>query len=423
MSDAEAAPTGPPPARLPRLGLNGLNFFLAAAQTGFGPFVTVYLTGIGWSQTGIGFALTLGTVAAIATQMPGGALVDALHGKRLVTAAALAVTAVSALMLAAWPRPGPGFVAQIWSAQMIHAAAASVLTPAVAALTLALCGHAGFSAQLGGNARWASLGSAAAAALLGAFATWQSNRAVLLVTAALIVPALVALAAIRSAPEDPRQPAPVADHPALLPPGERPARPWHIFRELHLHTFAVCVLLFHLANAAMLPLALNVLAARGAGSGFVVSAAVIVPQGLVAAASPWIGRAAQRYGRRPLLLAGFAALPLRALLFATLPGGPALIAIELLDGISGAVFGIMLPLIAADLTRNTGYFNLAIGSLGLAVSTGAAISTLLAGWIADAAGAPAAFLTLAATGAAAVTLLAIAMPETRPPAGDRAGGG
>jgi predicted MFS family arabinose efflux permease len=74
----------------------------------------------------------------------------------------------------------------------------------------------------------------------------------------------------------------------------------------------------------------------------------------------------------------------------------------------------MLPLIAADLTRNTGYLNLAIGSLGLASGIGATISTVAAGWIGDRFGDTTTFLFLAAAGAASVLLLWLAMPETRP---------
>ena len=337
------------------------------------------------------------------TRLPGGALVDAVHAKRAPIAAALVLLAASALLIAMWPDLVP-----VWVALILHALSGSVLTPAIAAMTLSICGQDAFSEQLGGNARFASLGNAAAAGMLGAVAG-LSDRAVFLLTAALVVPALAALLWIEPHQVDPQQ-----DHPALLHPKLRPQRSWRIFFELHLHTFAVCVVLFHIANAAMLPLALNELARRGGGSGWVISASVILPQGLVALLSPWVGRAAKRWGRRPLLLAGFAALPLRGLLLVSLPNAVPLVGIQALDGISATVFGIMLPLIAADLTRRTGYLNLAIGSLGLAASFGATLSTTLAGWIADRFGAPAAFLALAAAGAAALLLVALAMPETRP---------
>jgi MFS family permease len=207
------------------------------------------------------------------------------------------------------------------------------------------------------------------------------------------------------------------DHPSLLHPRERRQRnqqPWHILREPALHIFAVCAVLFSLANAAMLPLALNELAKRTGGSGFVVSASIIVPQAIVALCSPWAGRMAQQIGRRPILLVGFAALPLRAILFVDLPDAVPLVIIETLDGISGTVFGLMVPLIAADVTKRSGFLNLAISSIGLAVGFGATISTTLAGWLADELGAPMAFFSLAIIGLGALLAVWSWMPETRP---------
>jgi MFS family permease len=197
-------------------------------------------------------------------------------------------------------------------------------------------------------------------------------------------------------------------------PRKREQRPWTIFAEPALHVFAAAAVLFQFANAALLPLALNGLARRGEVSGFAVSATIIVPQMVTAVLAPWAGRMAQRFGRRPVLLIGFAAVPLRAVLFATLPDAVPLMAYQALDGVSAAVFGLMLPLIAADVTQRTGYLNLAIGSLGLAAGLGATFSTVVAGAVAERFGEPAMFLFLAAAAAAAVVLLWLAMPETRP---------
>jgi MFS family permease len=236
---------------------------------------------------------------------------------------------------------------------------------------------------------------------------------VFVLTAALVVPALIGLAAIGQTD----RPAADDDHPALLHPKERrrrDVRPWHLFHEPALHVFALCAVLFGLANGAMLPLALNALSLRSADTGFAISAAIVVPQIITAAASPWTGVMAQRRGRRPVLLIGFAVLPLRALLFATAPAALPLVAIQALDGISATVFGLMVPLIAADLTRRTGFLNLAIGAIGLGSTLGAMVSTTLAGVIADRFGVSAAFLCLAAAGAAGTALLFVLMPETRP---------
>ena len=114
-----------------------------------------------------------------------------------------------------------------------------------------------------------------------------------------------------------------------------------------------------------------------------------------------------------MLLLGWAALPLRGLLLAVLPGAWLLIAAQAVSGISAAVFGVMLPLLAADITRGTSHFNLCMGALGLAVYLGAALSTTLGGWIADAAGVQLAFAALALIGLLGTLAVWLAMPETR----------
>jgi MFS family permease len=387
----------------PRFALNGLNFLTAAVQAGFGPFIAVWLTEEGWTETELGLTLSIGTFAALLGQLPGGILVDALHTKRFVASGAMAATGLSAIALGLSPS-----LYIVWGAEAGNSLASCVMTPAIAALTLSLCGHEGFGERLGHNTRYAAIGNAASAALLGAAASYISVRSVFLVTATLTVPAIVFLLMIRGSDrvED--------DHPALKHPKEREHWPWQTVTEPALPIFTAAVVLFQLANAAMLPLALNALTRRGEASGFLISATIIVPQVITASVAPWAGRLAQRIGRRPVLIAGFAAVPVRGLLFAALPGAIPLAVFQVFDGISAAVFGLMLPLIAADLTRRTGYLNIAIGWFGLASGLGATFSTFLAGWIGETFGTQVMFLSLAGVAAIATALLWIAMPETRP---------
>ena len=387
-------------------GLNSLNFLIGAIQTAFGPFFSVYLTQQGWSQVDIGFVLSIGTASALILQIPAGVIVDAIHHKRLPIAIAMVLLGISTLIVGTAPS-----LESALTARVLQAFASCLLTPAIAALTLVLCGHADLGERLGSNGRYASLGSLLAAAAFGAIAYSLSERWVFICATGLSATGLATLLAFRASDsvED--------DHPALLHPRERKARdhrPWDVFRGLTLYIFAASVLLFHFSNAAMLPLALNALSQRISEPGLIVSAAIIVPQAVVVVFSPWAGRLAQSLGRRPILLVGFAALPLRAILFMGLPDAPSLVAIELLDGISATVLGLIMPLIAADITRRNGYLNLAIGFLGLAAGLGATASTSVAGWLADAFGVPAAFLGLALAGLAALAFVWRLMPETRP---------
>jgi MFS family permease len=144
-----------------------------------------------------------------------------------------------------------------------------------------------------------------------------------------------------------------------------------------------------------------------------IAACIVVPQVIVALASPSVGRKAQQWGRRPLLLLGFAALAIRGLLFATVNDPFLLVAVQVFDGITAAVFSVMVPLIVADVAFGSGHFNLAQGIVGTAVGIGASLSTVLAGYAADHFGSSFAFTGLAAVAATGLAMIWFVMPETR----------
>jgi MFS family permease len=178
--------------------------------------------------------------------------------------------------------------------------------------------------------------------------------------------------------------------------------------------FAVCLVLFPLANASMLPLASGMLAheSKREAAPFV-AALIIVPQLIVVLLAPWVGAQAEMRGRKPLLLAGFAALPIRAALFALTNKPLALIVIQVLDGITGAVLGVLTALVIADVTKGTGRFNLAQGMFGTIMGVGASLSPSLSGLIVHHFGHALGFASLAFEGLLAFFALAIFFPETK----------
>jgi MFS family permease len=387
-------------------GLDWLNFFVANFQTGFGPFISVYLTSAGWTQGAIGAALSTGTIASMASQVPAGALVDAIRNKRMAAAAAIVAIGVSALAIALWPT----FLA-ITAAETLHSFASAVLGPAIAAITLVLVDPAAFGERLGRNARYAAIGNAVAAGLMGACAYYLGDRAVFLFAAALAIPALAALKALRQADPAPLRPCRTASPPVQARPGDRS---WQFLTDRRLIAFAVCATLFHLANAAMLPIAAAAVTKRaGSEAGLVIAACIVGPQLITALLSPWAGWAADAWGRRPVLLLGFSSLPVRGVLLACTADPYLIIAIQLFDGFSAAAFGVLFPLIVADVTRDTGRYTTSLGLVGLAIGGGATLSTMVAGLIADHVGVGAAFLSLAAVGLCATALVWTLMPETR----------
>jgi MFS family permease len=387
-------------------GLDWLNFFVANFQTGFGPFISVYLTGVGWTQGAIGAALSAGTVAGMVSQVPGGMLVDAVRSKRAAAAAAIVAIMASALLIALWPALLP-----IALAEVLHAFASSVLGPAIAALSLVLVGHGAFGERLGRNARYLAIGNAFAAGLMGTFGYYVGERAVFLLTAALGVPALAAIEMIRNAD---LSSAKIHSRPAPRSKPEPTSWSWRFLKDSRLLAYAACASLFQLGNAAMLPIAAGMVTKRaGSEASLVIAACIVAPQAVAAAISPWAGRAAEGWGRRPILLLGFAALPIRGMLFASIADPYLMILIQLLDGLSAAALGVLTPLIVADITRDTGGYTTALGVVGLAIGGGATLSTTAAGLIADHLGSEAAFLGLAAIGLCATLLVGTVMPETR----------
>jgi predicted MFS family arabinose efflux permease len=388
-------------------GLDWFIFFLADVQTGFGPFVAVYLTTQKWTQVEIGSVLSIGGVVALIGQIPGGAIIDAARSERLVAALAIVTIGCSALAYAAWP-----IFPVVAAAATLHAAASCVLGPAIAAISLGLVGPRAIGERLGRNARFASLGNGVAAAVMGTCGYLLSSRSVFLVTFVLAIPALLALARIREREID------VARAHGSLPSTAQDAKSTSVMalmRQRPLLIFAGSILLLQLANGAMLPLMAGVVTTRSSKWATVlIAACIIVPQAIVALTSPAVGRKAQQWGRRPLLLIGFAALAIRGVMFATVHDPYMLVAVQVFDGITAAVMSVMVPLIVADVAFGSGHFNLAQGVVGTATGIGASLSTVLAGYVSDQFGSAVAFTGLAAIAAAGLALIWLAMPETRP---------
>jgi MFS family permease len=388
-------------------GLDGVNFFIAAMQAGFGMFVTVHLVRNEWPSQAIGFALTISTVSSLVSQVPAGAFIDKIRDKCWAVRLGTIGVGLAALLLALTSaRPA------VYLAQALQGLASSMIGPGIAAISLASVGHAAFSERVGRNARFASIGSGLTAGVMGVAGSYFEPVSIFWLTAALTVPALLSLSLIRPEGKDKlveeRQAGP--DDGALTWEGVK-----KLFLDRRLLIFAVCVLLFFAASAAMLPsVAARVTRRHPELATLIVAATILLPQAIVAAISPWIGRTARRAGRRPLLLVGWGLVPLQGVFYATLPGPYALVICQVLNGFSGAVFGVMMTVVAADLTQGKGRFNLTLGALGVAISIGASLSTAFAGVIAAAFGGTVAYLALALAGLCGLLLLWFGMPETRP---------
>jgi MFS family permease len=142
------------------------------------------------------------------------------------------------------------------------------------------------------------------------------------------------------------------------------------------------------------------------------SACIVAAQLVMVPVALLVGAKADVWGRKPLLLAGFMILPLRGVLYILSDDPYWLVAVQLLDGIGAGIFGALFPVVVKDLTLGTGHFNVSLGALSTVFGLGAALSNSLAGFVVQAAGYSAAFLTLAGVAAVALVLLWVAFPET-----------
>jgi predicted MFS family arabinose efflux permease len=386
-------------------GLDWFVFFVADVQTGFGPFIAVYLTAHRWTQTDIGFVLTVGGLISLFGQIPAGALLDTLRSLRRAAAISVCLVGLSALIFAFWPTH-----LGVYTSRALQAGASCILGPVIAAISLGIVRPHAVGQRFGRNAAFASAGTGIAAAVMGLCGYYISNQSVFIVTALLALPALAALMQIDESDINTRR-AHGGDRQSLSNLAE-------VIRFASTHRpifiFASCVFLFHLANAGVLPLVANSFTVRSSTTAtFLIALAMILPQFTVAVISPAIGRMTGRYGRRIFLLLGFSALFVRILLTAISSSQATIVALQALDGISAAVLGVLVPLTIADLTRQTGRFNLIQGVIGCAMGLGASLSTTLAGLLADRFNTMDALISLSAIAALGFLLVWVAMPETK----------
>jgi predicted MFS family arabinose efflux permease len=271
-------------------------------------------------------------------------------------------------------------------------------------------GHRLFDLRQGRNQTFNSAGNVVAAVSMGLLGHFVSNRSIFFFVFVLALPTILTLVVIR--PDE-------IDYGRARGANEggedgKPVEPHALLKDRPLLIFLVCAVMFHFANAAMLPLLGEMLAkGQGRNSMMFMSACVVTTQLVIALLASWVGRKAGTWGRKPLLLIAFGVLPVRAVLYTLTHNPGELVAIQILDGVAAAIFGVVSVLVIADLTKGTGRFNLTLGAIGTAVGIGASLSQVIAGSIVHHFGSNAGFLFLATVAAAAFGILYFLMPETR----------
>lgn len=387
--------------------LDAVNFFLADVRDGLGPYLAIYLLTVHrWDEATIGIVMSIAGVIGILAQAPAGALVDQLNAKRaLVITGAVLVTATSLGV----PLFSDKYA--IGTLQSLSAVAAAVFPPAIAAITLGIFKPNAFAGRMGRNEAFNHAGNATAAGMAAILAYGFGPIVVFWLMAGMAVASIAATLAIPACAIDNR----IAR--GLLPgeePGTAKAASWKtVLEDRQLRIFAMAMVLFHFANAAMLPLAGQKLALENAQLATSLTAICIVAAQIIMVPVAYVtGLKCDRWGRKPIFLTAFAVLAFRGVLY-TFSGAPSwIVGVQLLDGVGAGIFGALFPVVVADLTRGQGHFNAALGVIAAAAGLGGALSTAFAGVIVVHAGYSAAFLALAAIAAAGFVMYLLAMPET-----------
>jgi MFS family permease len=391
--------------------LDAANFFLADVRDALGPYLAIYLlTERKWDAASIGVVMSIATIAGILAQTPAGALVDATKAKRaFMIAAAVAVTAASLVLPSLssfWP---------IAISQATAHAAGVVFGPALAAVTLGIVGHRAFTGRIGRNETFNHAGNAFAAAASGVLAYLWGPTVVFYLLAAMSVASSVSVSAIPERAIDHELARGLHDAPSG--PGKTDVAPSGLSVLLTcrpLLIFAGCAVMFHFANAAMLPLVGQKLALQDKNLGTsLMAACILAAQFVMVPMAMLVGAKADAWGRKPFFLVALAVLILRGCLYPLSENPFWLVGVQLLDGVGAGIYGAIFPVIVADLMRGTGRFNVAQGAVITAQGIGAALSTSVAGFIVVHAGYSAAFLTLAGVAAAGLALYCFVMPETQ----------
>ncbi len=393
--------------------LDWLNVFLADIHGGVGPFLVVYLTSsLHWNPAQVGLVMMISGLAGVIAQTPVGALIDQVRQKRSLIVMAAVLIAISSIAIVTFP-----LFPIIATAQSLTTIAGTFFGPTIASISLGLVGRQGIERRIGRNHSLNSTGNVAAALLAGLIGQFIGQVSIFYFVVLMSGVVIVCTLQIRKQDIDYRlaRGGDDSDSPVnKLCEKTRVSNVTYLLTDRRLLIFAICAVLFHFANAAMLPLLGQVLAQHKGGSPplfmsacIVTAQLVMIPLGII------IGRRASRSKRKPIFLLAFLVLPIRGVLY-TLNDNPFfLVSVQLLDGVGAGIFNVMQLLIIADLTKGTGRFNLAQGAIGTAVGIGASLSNSLAGFVAKSAGYNASFLTMAAIAAIALAFFWFFMPETK----------
>jgi MFS family permease len=381
-----------------RVGLNAANFFLAELTGVIMPFLAKFLAERSWRDDAIQYTAAACGLGVLLAQTPAGILTDRVRNRRALLAGASLVVGLSFGLLPLVPTDS-------WSVEplvFIGGVAQSFFVPLLGALALGLAGHEAFHGMMGKNQGWNHAGNIAAAITAMVVATCIGLPAVFYTVAVVSVFASASVFLIRQTDLKDEPSSKVEVGPGLL----------ELFRDRRVVVLIGAVAFFHLANAPVMPL-VGQYVARLQGSDTQVAAVVLVAQVIMVPVAVLAGWACHRWGRKPVFAIGFIALPVRILLYSFTNDPWELVALQALDGIGAGIYGVVIAVVCADLTREKGGFNSLQGLFATALAVGGALGPIIAGPLVQHLGFAVTFQAFAGIAALGTLLFLLGVPETQ----------
>eukprot|EP01041_Mallomonas_annulata_P009499 gene9499-19734_t len=392
--------------------LGVISFFtLSGGRPGI--FVAPHLLMNGWSEKNIGFALFVGGVTTLAFQTPVGQLIDMVDNKRIFILTANILIGLTSIVLVY-----SSSYAFVFASLCIQGIGNAMGIPAIYGLTLGLVGPEGIIAQVPTNETCNHAGNAFYAILAGVLAYFTTGDGLFWICAVMGLIGSITLLFVP--PSNPERARGLTDSDGKT--RSAPISLSELAMDTRLAILFISVSLFHFGNAAMLPLLSQQLSLQNEKQGIAFAAAcIIVAQVSMVFSAASCAGLIPLYGTKKLFVMGFGCIPVRGalvvLLLRVYPNPYVLLLTQVLDGIAGGIFGVTAVLVAEELTRGTGRFNLVVGLIKTTEALGASFSNLLGEMIAHYAGYDTAFLFLCIVGVLPMVLYARYMPDTSRPSG------
>lgn len=371
--------------------LGALNFALAGAREGFGPFLGVYLQKQGFDPAATGFAMGLAGLAGLLATTPIGSLIDRTPYKR----AALAV-AVLAIALGAVALVSTNSLWLIGLSQLVIGVADTSIAPLVAAVTLGIVGQKAYGHRVSRNEAFNHAGNAANAALSGLLGYTLGLG---YVSIAIVVMAVASCGVLLTIDKG------SIDH-GMARGGEQDERSTLrvLFETKPLLLLAGTVFAYQTANGAMLPFLAQARAAAGADPSLTTGVMTVVSQATMVGAALLAARVAKGRGHAGVLSIALGLVVARGILAAFATSWLLVIPVQVLEGLAMGLGGVAIPALVAEMMEGTGHANAGLGGVMTAYGAGATASPLLAGLVAQYLGFSASFIALAAVAASGLAV-------------------